>query len=68
MISAGAYAQQTDDQDCSNSEDGSGETKCYMSVVCYDKEGKETSRIGCSGKDCAKGRTWVACDGKYWDC
>lgn len=68
MISAGAYAQQTDDQECPDDDGGGGTTRCYMSVVCYDKEGNETSRVGCSGKDCAKGKTWVACDGKYWDC
>ncbi len=67
MVGGVAYAQQTDDQE-NPEEDGGITPKCSMTVVCRDENGLEESRISCSGTDCAKGKTWVACNGKYWDC
>lgn len=67
MISVGAYAQQTDDQEDPEGNGGGG-TSCTVTSKCFGIFGGEEGSVSCTGKVCERGSGYVICDGQKTKC
>lgn len=68
MISGGAYAQQTDDQE-DPEENGGSSASCTVTSTCFGflGQGIEGS-VSCTGSTCERGFEYVICNGKRTNC
>ena len=68
MISGGAYAQQTDDQESPEGNGGNG-ASCTVTSNCYIGLGQVIAgSVSCTGTTCERGYEYVICNGKRTNC
>ena len=68
MISVGAYAQQTDDQEDPEGNGGGG-TSCTVTSSCFAGLGQVVvGSVSCTGTLCERGYEYVICNGRRTDC